>query len=305
MSPGTSFCGGGFRTVQGSYDISLGAVPRWAHRHQNTNSSSTCPPRSDQRSDNTSTAPHSLGLGSPARGAPQCSYQGKALSCRQRRKGSGVKASTALDAHTSHTIDYTAQVTVLSFVAARVRVEEGAAGTHGPLSQCADDKQHSLLWSTVCASAACSMRFTAWVSSADRLGSQPLLRIDWHTCAGSSKRTRSHKGADLVSCAVGTGRNGYGQKPDGSSTPPNAVSTGFGSLERYVVERAQESEGGSRDDWMQVPPRHSALWAPHTTIGTPAQARGTLGAAPALAPLLMHVALLSRTAYPQLLAPQW
>lgn len=53
----------------------------------------------------------------------------------------------------------------------------------------------------------------------------------------------------MAPCAAYSGPGG--QEPNDSSMPAN--SAGFGGLERYVADRAQDSEGGSRDDWLQVP----------------------------------------------------
>eukprot|EP00208_Stichococcus_sp_RCC1054_P004128 CAMPEP_0206135046 /NCGR_PEP_ID=MMETSP1473-20131121/413_1 /ASSEMBLY_ACC=CAM_ASM_001109 /TAXON_ID=1461547 /ORGANISM="Stichococcus sp, Strain RCC1054" /LENGTH=419 /DNA_ID=CAMNT_0053526751 /DNA_START=196 /DNA_END=1455 /DNA_ORIENTATION=- len=52
----------------------------------------------------------------------------------------------------------------------------------------------------------------------------------------------------MAPCAAYSGPGG--QEPNDSSMPAN--SAGFGGLERYVADRAQDSEGGSRDDWLQV-----------------------------------------------------
>ena len=48
--------------------------------------------------------------------------------------------------------------------------------------------------------------------------------------------------------------------------PPNQASSGFGSLERYVADRAQDSEGGSRDDWLQVCPPGLLVSSLHESV---------------------------------------
>ncbi len=63
---------------------------------------------------------------------------------------------------------------------------------------------------------------------------------------------RGRRRAERAPCAAYSGTGG--KEPDDRSMPPNQASSGFGSLERYVADRAQDSEGGSRGDWLQVCP---------------------------------------------------